>query len=143
MRQQFYTNYIDLDLENILWKCRSINKWLIKGRCKISSVNALIWRFFFEILSFPVFKNSGNGSSILFLVAILQELKNLEYYSRPNSNLSSIPNINYLAPLFMHCYSCSKITILVLLSPRHLKWHIWLRVRGCAYVWLLQIYTRL
>ena len=55
---------------------------------------------------------------------------------------SSIPNINYLAPLFMHCYSCSKITILVLLSPRHLKWHIWLRVRGCAYVWLLQIYTR-
>ena len=56
---------------------------------------------------------------------------------------SSIPNINYLAPLFMHCYSCSKITILVLLSPRHLKWHIWLRGRGCAYVWLLQIYTRL
>ena len=91
MRQQFYTNlalhWFIHCLENILWKCRSINRWLIKGRCKISSVNALIWRFFFEILSFPVFKKSGNGFSILFLVAILQELKSLEYYSRPNSNL--------------------------------------------------------
>ena len=131
MRQQFYTNYIDLDLENILWKCRSINKWLIKGRCKISSVNALIWRFFFRN----------------FVISCFQEFRKWLHHSIFSGNFtrvekswilfktkfkSSIPNINYLAPLFMHCYSCSKITILVLLSPRHLKWHIWLRVRGCA-----------
>ena len=54
---------------------------------------------------------------------------------------SSIPNINYLAPLFMHCYSCSKITILVLLSPRHLKWHMTQRQRVCVRVTATNSYT--
>ena len=140
MRQQFHEN-LEL-LENILWKCRSINRPVInRGRCKISSVNALIWRFFFRN----------------FVISCFQEFRKWLQHSIFSGNFtrvekswilfktkfkSSITNINYLAPLFMHCYSCSKITIQVLLSPRHLKWHIWLRVRGCAYVWLLQIYTR-